>query len=842
MKMNVLQRNLMLFCIVFSMSMFAQSLPVASLTDAVGDVSETWIDYTQCYFVQEGESLFVGYTMDGLLSERIPGYSTNTFFTDVDDDLSTGQSGSRVGSENNFTFCDLGDGTWYGNFYVNWDSDPSFNAFKNHVVLPVKIHDDGKTMYCKISLVGTGWEELVYDLNGWYKDGSSWHQVPHLPGDMMDEVGLCEIDVSKVTNLVVKEGSNCIVNVPEPYSSAADLKNITDVVDEMVDLVRSMIGYISENTRKYIVGYENFTDYSHPIYYSTARPNQFGCRIPGQFWVDTPDWFAMLDGVVNMTINELSAGCREIFLTNSYYRPIPGSNEGWYCTEEDSINGFKWAFVHKMTIKALLGTAVENCYNFYIAENMTGGEAKTAIESLKSDFITEWSNFTGTAEDLTPELITGLLLSLTDDLSWTETLFEEVIPTEFDTADSTNKFTQVVNNYVRHEDFQIRSSDDFLTQAHHGWYGVITAVQTAAIEWAMGEDLLSVLEGITNFPIDSEVYTESKKLLNPAEDPYVADDTVPYVWNDISTIGTELLREEFTAPWASPDVDDGSAGPIALGIAFEFYGETFDSIYVGINGQCSFTDHIDWITSGSYGTTIPGMGWDNILCPLACDIMGDKAYSSAPYNTATGTIYYYTDAGENTFTVQYHNMTNHHYVVDEVCPDTNLTFQVVLDADDGSIIYYYKNLGISPEPCAKRATIGIQPGKDSGLGCQYYGGNEPTDGYPESESAIKFYIPNVAIDDVSENLPVEFTLAQNFPNPFNPVTNISFVLPKRAGVSMVVYDMLGQRVATLMSNQVVESGPHTIQWNASNLPSGIYFYRMEIEGQRSITKKCVLVK
>lgn len=844
MKMRLLFCNVLVLTLICCVSVFAQTLPDASMTDPTGDVSLPAVDYTACYFVQQGESLFVGITMDGVIKDRLPvGYSTNTFFVDVDDNTSTGQAGSKVGSENNLTFCDWGDGNWYGNFYMNWDADPAINAFTDHPLIPVTFSADGKTMFVKFSLVGAGWEEVVYDLNGWYKDGTSWHQVPHLPGDLIETAGLCTIDINEITALVDKEGTNCIIKIPEPYSATADAKNIAGVVDEMVGLVRSEIGTISDATKKFAVEYENVADYASPKYFSTAFANQFGCRIPGQDWVDTPNWFAMLDGVISQSLFELSPGMREIFIAQQgYQRPVCGSGEGWYSTVDDSINGFKWASVHKMTARALLGIAYENCYAFYVAESMTDGEAKTAISAKKTELINAWTAFNGTAKDLTPELMTGLLLSLSTDLSWTADVYKEIIPTTFATTDSTNNFTQVVNNYIRNAKYSISSSDDFNTQAHHTWYGVITAVQAAAIELAMGENLYAELDGITDFPIDQTVFTDVKKLLNPIQEKYTFDDTVPYVWNDIVSIGTELTRNQFASQWTTPDLDDGGAGPIALGMSFSFYDEVYDSITIGINGICSFTDPVDWITSGSYGTTIPGMGWDNILCPIACDIMGEKAYTNAPYKNATGKIYYYYNSTAGTFTVQYQHMTNHHYVVDETCPDTTLTFQIVLDSNDGSITYYYKDLGIAPEPTAKRATIGIQPGKDSGLGVQYYGNSLPANGYPVTGDAIKFYVPSTAIKNVPVSRPTAYSLAQNFPNPFNPTTSIAFTLPARANVSLAVYDMLGRNVANLVNNKSIESGYHRVQWDASHLPSGIYFYRLEVTGQSSLTKKCILMK
>lgn len=841
MKKKLVFCGIITFALMFCIPVLTQAqLPGEfTWTDPIGDVEPPCVDYVGGYFVQEGESLLVGFTMDGPFTDRIYGESLNSFTLDVDCDPTTGQ---YRGNECNVDFHDYGGGRWFGRMFLEWDQNIS--SFMTRSVMPATVTPDGKTMYWKFSLVGTGWEELEYYLDGWYKDGNSWHQVPHYGGDAMTEPGLFTVNPALVTQLVNKEGTNCIIEVPEPYSTTADAKNITGVVDEMVTLVRTNIGTIAESDRKFRVDYENYNNYASPVVYGSGGVNQFTCRIPGQYWVDEPNWYAMLEGVVDQTIKEKSAGLREVMLSQkSYQRPIPGYDEGWYCIDEDSINGFAWDAHHKWTLRALLADAYENCYVYYIAESMTDGAAKTAIMNKKADLVTAWNDFSGTAFDLTPDLMTGLLLSLSTDLSWTAKVFSDIIPAAFDLADSANSFSQIVNNYVRHADFSISSSDDFLTQAHHRWYQTITAVQTAAIDLAMGNDLFHELKSITDFPIDQQVYLDVKSLL--IQDPYTVT-TATYVWNDISTIGTEIPREDFTAPWASPDVDDGSAGPIALGMTFEFYDTEFDSIRIGINGQCSFSDPIDWITSGSYGTTIPGMGWDNILCPLACDIMGDKAYASAPYNTATGKIYYYHDATAGTFTVQYHKMTNHHYVTGEegntVCPDTNLTFQVVLNSADGSITYYYKDLGIAPEPCAKRATIGIQPGKDSGLGVQYYGDNLPLDGYPVNETAIKFYKPEVGIKEIAENLPTEFSLMQNFPNPFNPTTCITFNLPSRAQVSLVIYDMLGRSIASLVNNKVVESGYHKFYWDASTFSSGIYFYRLEVAGKSSLTKKCILLK
>jgi hypothetical protein len=90
------------------------------------------------------------------------------------------------------------------------------------------------------------------------------------------------------------------------------------------------------------------------------------------------------------------------------------------------------------------------------------------------------------------------------------------------------------------------------------------------------------------------------------------------------------------------------------------------------------------------------------------------------------------------------------------------------------------------------------------------------------------------------NLPLVTTLHQNYPNPFNPTTSISFELNKAQNVSLIVYNLLGQRVLTLVNDRL-ESGKHRINLNASNLASGIYMYRLTTNSQ-SLTKKMTLIK
>jgi hypothetical protein len=84
-------------------------------------------------------------------------------------------------------------------------------------------------------------------------------------------------------------------------------------------------------------------------------------------------------------------------------------------------------------------------------------------------------------------------------------------------------------------------------------------------------------------------------------------------------------------------------------------------------------------------------------------------------------------------------------------------------------------------------------------------------------------------------------LNQNYPNPFNPTTQISFTLPQAQQVTLKVYDMLGREVATLANREMFSSGMSTLNFNASNLSSGLYIYRLTA-GNVAVTRKMTLIK
>ena len=101
-------------------------------------------------------------------------------------------------------------------------------------------------------------------------------------------------------------------------------------------------------------------------------------------------------------------------------------------------------------------------------------------------------------------------------------------------------------------------------------------------------------------------------------------------------------------------------------------------------------------------------------------------------------------------------------------------------------------------------------------------------------------ITSSGVKQSDSSIPENFGLKQNFPNPFNSSTVISFSLPSKSSVIIKVFGMKGREVATLV-NEELAAGNYYLQWNASNISSGVYFYRMQC-GSFITTKKLILLR
>ena len=104
---------------------------------------------------------------------------------------------------------------------------------------------------------------------------------------------------------------------------------------------------------------------------------------------------------------------------------------------------------------------------------------------------------------------------------------------------------------------------------------------------------------------------------------------------------------------------------------------------------------------------------------------------------------------------------------------------------------------------------------------------------PWSQATVTDVLP-------SAGFPSAYGLEQNYPNPFNPSTTITYQLPARTHVRLAVFNVLGQEVMALQNGEYA-AGPHVVRFDASGLPSGVYFYRLDA-GAFTQTRKCVLVR
>jgi len=152
-------------------------------------------------------------------------------------------------------------------------------------------------------------------------------------------------------------------------------------------------------------------------------------------------------------------------------------------------------------------------------------------------------------------------------------------------------------------------------------------------------------------------------------------------------------------------------------------------------------------------------------------------------------------------------------------------------------------------------TVGFVEGKGNSTEINYYSFTDRPD--LNGRNQIFYRIKQVDYDgtfsyskvaNVTYDVPVEFVLNQNYPNPFNPATRISYFVPKESFVSIKVYDFLGREVETLV-NEFKATGSYELEFDASNLPSGTYFYSM-LAGNPSTssgqvfseTKKMIVLK
>jgi hypothetical protein len=172
--------------------------------------------------------------------------------------------------------------------------------------------------------------------------------------------------------------------------------------------------------------------------------------------------------------------------------------------------------------------------------------------------------------------------------------------------------------------------------------------------------------------------------------------------------------------------------------------------------------------------------------------------------------------------------------------DTWMHNELIVDLNSNWAEYYFEGNRIH----GWQWTVGA--GGDT-IPCQLSVTNIMGFDFPNPPESAQWYMDDyklvridttVGVNDFS--IPTKYMLSQNFPNPFNPSTTIKYQIPELSLVTLKVYDVLGNNIATLVGEEK-PVGSYEVSWNASNLPSGTYFYQL-VSSSIVITKKMVLMK
>jgi len=157
----------------------------------------------------------------------------------------------------------------------------------------------------------------------------------------------------------------------------------------------------------------------------------------------------------------------------------------------------------------------------------------------------------------------------------------------------------------------------------------------------------------------------------------------------------------------------------------------------------------------------------------------------------------------------------------------------VYESTDDGVTWNQINDGLPPEPPVSALALKVI----NETSAELYAGlfKDTTGGAGVYKLAV-----TVDVEEVDNKIPSEYKLDQNYPNPFNPSTAIQFSVPEQSFVKLEVFNTLGEKVSTLVSEEL-NAGNYKYEWNAEGLPSGINFYKLSA-GNFTETKKMILMK
>ena len=318
------------------------------------------------------------------------------------------------------------------------------------------------------------------------------------------------------------------------------------------------------------------------------------------------------------------------------------------------------------------------------------------------------------------------------------------------------------------------------------------------------------------------------------------NDTVRMTINVLTTPPPTMCPFFCQPPTTYTPITGGSPGPTGddagvtapIGFSFQYVTDSYTQVWICTNGFIEMgpsgsTNYINGLCGASDVNMVAGF-WDDL-----------NAANNITYLT-TGT------APNRVFTVQYANVAF-------LSGSGNVTFQIKLyeNGGTGQVVDIVYGTGVNNASATGSVGINVAPGGSTHITSITPGATCASTTFSTTvcNDAVTYNIPSgtfyrfcdlVGVEPTSNAIPKVFSLEQNYPNPFNPTTVIKFGIPKSGLVKLVVYDLLGRTVETLV-NENKEAGNYQVDFNATNLASGVYFYRIEA-GDFIAVKKMLLIK
>jgi len=314
----------------------------------------------------------------------------------------------------------------------------------------------------------------------------------------------------------------------------------------------------------------------------------------------------------------------------------------------------------------------------------------------------------------------------------------------------------------------------------------------------------------------------------------------------VSGQGYNIITQKYnpsgTILWTATQNGSANQNDAAYGIEIDQNGDVYVGGKIQVEWSYSATDYCTIKYNGLNGSQVwaktyngPGNGGDYINS-LYADYYGNVVVAGISRGTTTGGDYCiikYLQAPFAPLNLSANSISSSEIYIECIPNSNNHTTFEYQYSTDGGVTWPQSILGYNSYDTVSfllpntiyyfRARVNNQVGYS-----------------PFSNIAFDTTFWPVGIITINNEMPKQFNLSQNYPNPFNPVTNITFDLPKESTVKLTVYDALGKEVIVLV-NQNLQAGSYKADWNASDYPSGIYFYKLEA-GSFVETKKMILKK